>query len=65
MITYPPPAQHPHCQCWPNLMRAFYCMTGHMTECHYPQTCAEARCAHLARYDPPDDRDADDDDHAG
>lgn len=27
-------------------MACFFCSYGHMTECHYPQSCAEARCGH-------------------
>jgi hypothetical protein len=27
-------------------MAAFFCMYGHMTECHFPKTCREAECAH-------------------
>lgn len=50
MINYPPPAENPDCRCHPNLMKAFFCSTGHMTECHWPKTCDEARCSHLARY---------------
>jgi hypothetical protein len=49
--SYPPPSANPQCQCHPNPMRAFICMTGHMTECHYPMDCMEAKCSHLARYD--------------
>jgi len=51
LTTYPPPDQNPQCRCWPNPMAAFMCMTGHLTECHYPLSCREARCSHLARYD--------------
>ena len=58
MPTYPPPpcmaAQmgvpgNPECQC-PTPMAAMFCMSGHMTECHAGQGCAEARCSHLSRY---------------
>jgi len=47
-MYYPPPEQNPKCQCWPNMMAAFWCMTGHMTECHYPYSCTEAECSHWA-----------------
>lgn len=47
---YPPPYKNPNCQCYPNMMAAFFCPTGHMLECHYPQTCAQAKCSHLAKY---------------
>lgn len=48
---YPPPETHPDCKCWPDLLKAHFCQTGHMTECHWPHRCADARCAHLAKYD--------------
>lgn|GEM_PF-5516338 len=51
---YPLPQHNLACQCWPNLMRAFGCMTGHLTECHYPATCRQAQCSHLAKYDDQD-----------
>jgi hypothetical protein len=47
---YPPPDQNPDCRCYPNLHAAFFCMTGHLTECHYPMSCQEAHCSHLVRY---------------
>jgi hypothetical protein len=28
-----------------------FCSTGHMLECHYPMTCSQAQCSHLARYE--------------
>ncbi len=57
---YPPPpvfaqdmplfkTANPHCQCG-NAMRAFFCHTGHLTECHYPLTCQLAQCGHMASY---------------
>jgi hypothetical protein len=27
-------------------MSCMFCPYGHMTECHYPQTCDEAQCSH-------------------
>lgn len=27
-------------------MACMFCPYGHMTECHYPQTCEEAKCSH-------------------
>lgn len=27
-------------------MACMFCEFGHMTECHYPQTCSEAECSH-------------------
>ena len=27
-------------------MACMFCQYGHMTECHYPQTCEEANCSH-------------------
>lgn len=49
--SYPPPAENPDCKCWPNPMATFFCLTGHLLECHYPLNCREARCGHLARYE--------------
>lgn len=49
--NYPPPNNNPACQCRGNPMRQMFCMSGHMTECHYPYDCATAGCSHLARYD--------------
>jgi hypothetical protein len=34
-----------------NEMACMFCQFGHMTECHYPMTCEEAQCSHLARYE--------------
>jgi hypothetical protein len=39
---------HPLCRC-ENGMAAMCCPSGHLTECHYPMNCREARCAHLER----------------
>ena len=35
----------PACHC-PKEMEAFFCMEGHMTECHAGKTCEEAECSH-------------------
>jgi hypothetical protein len=48
---YPPPEKNPACRCYvkgdaASFMRAMFCPYGHMTECHYPMTCAEAECGH-------------------
>lgn len=40
----------PGCTCTEH-MQAFWCMTGHILECHAGKTCAEAKCSHLARYE--------------
>lgn len=29
-----------------NPMACMFCSFGHMTDCHYPETCEEARCSH-------------------
>lgn len=29
-----------------NPMACMFCSYGHMTECHYPETCEEANCSH-------------------
>ena len=47
--VYPPPEFQPQCQCWPNLMKAFFCPHGHVTECHVGLDCGEAECSHLGR----------------
>lgn len=49
--AYPPPQTNLNCRCYPNMHAAFFCMTGHMTECHYPMSCSEAECSHLERYE--------------
>jgi hypothetical protein len=36
---------NPACHC-STPMQAFFCMEGHMLECHAGMNCAEARCAH-------------------
>lgn len=42
-------ATNPNCVCF-SFPAAFGCPTGHMLECHYPLSCDEAGCDHLARY---------------
>ena len=39
---------HPLCRC-ENGMAAMFCPFGHLTECHYPMNCCEARCTHQGR----------------
>ncbi len=51
-MNYPPPSENPRCTCYPNMLAAFWCPTGHMTECHAPRTCEEAECGHLQQYAP-------------
>jgi len=50
-MNYPDPQHNSLCQCKDNPLRAFWCITGHMTECHYPHRCSEAACSHLHNYD--------------
>lgn len=50
-MNYPEPSENPVCQCRGNPMRAFFCQTGHMLECHYPYDCKTAACGHLHKYD--------------
>ena len=38
----------PACHC-PKEMEAFFCMEGHMTECHAGKTCEEAECSHYEK----------------
>jgi hypothetical protein len=41
------------CVC-PTPMHAMACPWGHMTECHYPHDCRDARCSHFLRSADPD-----------
>ena len=50
MIKFVPPRLADGCQCRGNPIRAMFCQTGHMTECHYPLDCRLAGCGHLERY---------------
>lgn len=54
--AYASPQLTPDCRCWPDQMRAFWCETGHLTECHHPLTCRQAGCSHLERYADDDPR---------
>ncbi len=54
---YPPPPYaakqmkvpgNPDCVCH-NGMQSMFCSYGHITECHYPLTCAAAECGHYQR----------------
>jgi hypothetical protein len=57
MPTYPPPpftaaltgdVSNPDCRCT-HSGAALFCMTGHITECHYPLSCDDAQCNHWER----------------
>jgi hypothetical protein len=50
-MNYPTPDENPMCQCKGNPMKAFWCTTGHMLECHYSYDCSTAACNHLHKYD--------------
>lgn len=50
-FIYPPPERNEACRCKDRPFAQIACSFGHMTECHYPQTCTEAQCSHLAEYD--------------
>jgi hypothetical protein len=39
---------NPDCHCF-SVMQAFFCMEGHMTECHAGKLCEEAECSHYQR----------------
>ena len=39
------------CRCRDNRASPMFCITGHVTECHYPLTCGQAACNHLHKYD--------------
>jgi len=36
------------CRCFTD-MQAFFCMEGHLTECHVGMSCSEAECSHYER----------------
>lgn len=33
-----------------NPTACFFCPTGHLLECHFPDDCATANCSHLSKY---------------
>lgn len=39
---------NPGCVCT-TAAQAVLCKTGHLLECHYPQSCESARCSHWQR----------------
>lgn len=39
----------PACTCV-NPLQAFWCMEGHLSECHKGMNCAEADCSHMEQY---------------
>jgi len=47
---YPLPQDNPRCHCSSPGNR-FLCGCGHLTECHWPQSCKEANCSHMDRYE--------------
>lgn len=47
--VYPAPDDNPECRCR-SPVKAFFCSTGHLTECHYSLTCEEAECRDLKLY---------------
>jgi len=51
---WPEPACNPRCHC-PTAFHQFFCMEGHMTECHAGYNCEQAGCSHLSKYDVPPD----------
>jgi hypothetical protein len=51
---YPPPERQPGCLCLGSPVAPMVCPFGHMTECHYPERCAAALCAHRASDPGPD-----------
>ena len=46
------------CKC-NNAFQAALCMTGHMTECHYPLDCEVAECAHWRHAQEPPEEEVD------
>lgn len=51
MPKYLPPRMTPNCVCRNSTMRAMFCPTGHMLECHVGMDCQTAGCSHLSGYD--------------
>lgn len=51
MLSYLPLEHTGECLCKGSPMKAMFCMTGHMLECHYPLECQAAGCSHLIKYD--------------
>jgi len=50
MKEYLPPNKTSNCNCLKNEFNPFFCMTGHLTECHYPLSCEQADCSHIPQY---------------
>ena len=51
-MQYAPPNEVPKCLCLDKgPMAHMLCPGGHLTECHFPLTCADATCSHLPRYE--------------
>jgi hypothetical protein len=42
----------PNCQCT-TVAAALLCRTGHLLECHFPQSCESAQCSHWQRNQEP------------
>lgn len=57
MNFYPLPEENPKCIC-PTFIAQMFCIWGHLTKCHYPMTCDEARCSHYLAQLADDDDDA-------
>jgi hypothetical protein len=36
---------NPHCKCR-TVQDVLACATGHLLDCHHPQTCEQAKCSH-------------------
>lgn len=49
-MVWPPPAQAKLCRCRGDVEKQQRCHWGHITECHYPLTCADADCGWINSY---------------
>lgn len=49
-MNYIDPSHVHTCPCRDRGASTTFCMSGHLTECHYPLDCRDAACSHLPRY---------------
>ena len=50
-MNYASPQNTEPCLCrGQDALPQIFCMTGHITECHFPFSCTEAACNHLPKY---------------
>lgn len=46
-------------------IKCMFCPTGHMTECHYPETCSDGSCNHYGQDEDSEEHYYDDFDKSG